>query len=297
MSQGTDSAAAAETTSAGVAAPAPPVQDPPFVLPPAVEQREGIVFATPPGKTLTLDLFRPRERATRPAPGIVFVHGGGWRQGSPRAFWRQAAHLAALGIPGISVSYRFAPDHRFPAQLEDVQAAVRWLRANAGTLGVDPTRIGAAGGSAGGHLVALLGTTDAPVDGVSSRVQAVVAFNGVFDFPTLNTAGASGPRRDLLGEDPQMAQTASPLQHADGTAAPTLLLHGTGDETVPFAQSAAYAARLEALGVPVELVPSAGATHGFYNRPPHYQPALERMTRFFLAALGDPNGASPPPGA
>ena len=283
MAQGRDPATAAGAAGADAA---PPAQDPPFVLPPAVEQRQGIVFATPAGQALTLDLFLPRERPARPAPGIVFVHGGGWRQGTPRAFWRQAAHLAALGVPGISVRYRFAPRYRFPAQLEDVQAAVRWLRTNAAGLGVDAARVGAAGGSAGGHLAALLGTTEAEVDGVSSRVQAVVAFNGVFDFPTLNTAGASGPRRDLLGDDPEVARAASPRLCADGTAAPTLLLHGTADTTVPFAQSAAYAGRLRELGVPVELVPAPGAVHGFHNRPPHYAPALERMTRFFLETLG-----------
>jgi acetyl esterase/lipase len=273
------------------ASPPPPgtaVQDPPFVLPDTVELRQGIVFARPPGKELALDLFLPRRRASTVAPGIVFVHGGGWRGGNPRAFWRQAAHLADLGFPGVSVTYRFAPDFRFPAQLEDVRAAVRWLRGHAAELGVDATRLGAAGGSAGGHLVALLGTTEAVAEGHSARVQAVVAFNGVFDFQSLNTSGASGPRQDLLGGDPRLELEASPLRRADATAAPTLLLHGTDDQTVPFAQAEAFERRLRALGVRVELDPAPGAGHGFFNRPPHFQPTLERMTRFFLDVLGAP---------
>jgi acetyl esterase/lipase len=266
--------------------PGPAVQDPPFVLPDTVELRQGIVFARPPGKELTLDLFLPRRRTTPAAPGIVYVHGGGWRGGNPRAFWRQAAHLASLGFPGATVTYRFAPAYRFPAQLEDVRAALRWLRGHAAELGVDATHIGAAGGSAGGHLVALLGTTEAVADGHSARAQAVVAFNGVFDFRALNTPGASGPRHDLLGGDPQLELEASPLHRADATAAPTLLLHGTDDQTVPFAQAEAFERRLRELGVRVELDAAPGAGHGYFNRPPHFQTTLERMTRFFLDVLG-----------
>ena len=281
------------TMPAAPAAPAaPPAQDPAFVLPDTVELREGIVFARPPGKDLLLDVFLPRQtsrqRQTATAPGIVYVHGGGWRGGNRRAFWRQAAHLAQLGFPGVTLSYRFTPDHRFPAQLEDVRDGVRWLRAHAVELGVDPHRLGAAGGSAGGHLVALLGTTEEIVDGLSAKVQAVAAFNGVFDFQTLDTSGARGPRQDLLGGDPRVAVEASPLHRADATAAPTLLLHGTGDQTVPFTQSTAFQRRLQELGVRTELYSAEDAAHGFFNRPPHFQPTLERMTRFFLDILGTP---------
>ncbi|HEX2185550.1 MAG TPA: alpha/beta hydrolase [Chloroflexota bacterium] len=265
----------------------PPVQEPPFVLPETVELREGIVFARPPGKTLALDLFLPRRRPAAPRPGIVYVHGGGWRGGHRQAFWRQAAHLADLGLPGITITYRFAPEHRYPAQLEDVRAGVAWLRANAAELGVDATRLGAAGGSAGGHLAALLGTTETIADGCSTKVQAVVAFNGVFDFLTLDTIGAAGPRRDLLGGDPQLEREASPLHRADARAAPALLLHGTADQTVPFAQSVAFQRCLAELGVRAELYAAEGAGHGFFNRPPHFRPTLERMTQFFLDVLGE----------
>jgi dipeptidyl aminopeptidase/acylaminoacyl peptidase len=136
--------------------------------------------------------------------------------------------------------------------------------------------------------VALLGTTEAVADGHSARVQGVVAFNGVFDFRTLNTSGATGPRHDLLGGDPRLEQEASPLQQADASAAPTLLLHGTDDQTVPFAQAEAFERRLRELGVRVELGAAPGAGHGYFNRPPHFQPTLERMTRFFLDVLHTP---------
>ena len=264
----------------------PSQMDPPFVLPPTVELRTGIVYARPAGQALQLDLFVPKKRPQTRIPWMVYIHGGGWRGGSPRQFWRHAAHFASLGWPGITVAYRLAPAHRFPAQLEDVQAAVRWLRAQGAELGVDPQRIGAAGGSAGGHLAALLGTTDAVVDGISSRVQAVVAFNGVFDLPALDSERAAGPRSALLGDDPRLAIEASPLHQASSQAAPALLLHGTADETIPFQQAVAFQRRLREYGVRAELYAADGAAHGFFNRPPWYRPTLERMERFLLDVFG-----------
>ncbi|HLH72412.1 MAG TPA: alpha/beta hydrolase [Chloroflexota bacterium] len=264
----------------------PGFNDPPFVLPDTVELRTGIVYSRPSGRELTLDLFLPKHQTGR-KPGMIFVHGGGWRGGTPRQFWRQATHLAALGWPGVSISYRFTPEFHFPSQLEDAQAGVRWLRAHADELGVDPNRIGAAGGSAGGHLVALLGTTNVVVDRIHSRVQAVVSFNGVFDFPTLMTEDAREPRRALLGDDPEAPIRASPLYHVDENAAPTLLLHGTADVTIPIAQSLAFQQKLQACGVRAELFVAEGAAHGFFNRPPFYQPTLERMEHFLREILGD----------
>jgi acetyl esterase/lipase len=250
-----------------------------------VELRQGIVFASPGGQDLTLDLFLPRERQATMSPAGVYVHGGGWRGGNPRQFWRQAARMAEIGWPGICVSYRFTPAHRFPAQIEDVQAAVRWLRSRAADYGVDSERIAAAGGSAGGHLVALLGTTDAVVGGVSARVQAVAAFNGVFDLSGLNTPNAQSPRHALTGGDPGLMRAASPLLHADAQAAPALLLHGTADPTVPYRQSLAFHERLKELGIRTELFSADGAVHGFFNRPPWFHPTLEAMERFFRAVL------------
>jgi len=267
-------------------APGSAFNDPPFVLPENVELREGVVFDRPAGRELCLDLFAPRTRVEG-VPGLVFVFGGGWRTGTTNQFWRQAAHCAALGWPGACLSYRLTPDFRFPSQLEDVQAGVRWLRGHADELGVNPERIGAVGGSAGGHLAALLGTTDCAVDGVHSRVQAVVAFNGVFSFPELSTIPAQAPVRALLGDDPAVSDQASPLHHVDEHAAPTLLLHGSADATVPITQSIAFQRRLQEWGVPAELFVAEGATHGFFNRPPFFQPSSERMERFLRAQIGD----------
>lgn len=260
-------------------------QDPPCVLPPTVRLQHDIIFAHPGGHDLLLDLFLPKQRRG-PVPGMVFLHGGGWRGGSRQQFWRQAIHMATLGIVGICSSYRFVPEFVFPAQLEDAQASVRWLRAQADALGVDAQRIGAAGGSAGGHLAALLGTCEAVVGGLSSRVQAVIAFNGVFDLTSLHTAGGSSAVEGLLGPSRRLAAEASPVVVADASAAPTLLLHGTADTTVPFGQAEAYQRRLRELGIRVELDAADGAAHGYFNRPPYYQATLRRMEQFVRAVLG-----------
>ena len=289
----------ATMTQTSPAAPAPPRPlEPPFVLPPSVELREGIVIAQPDGQPLECQLFLPRERAATPKPGIVWVHGGGWRNKAMegRVLWRQAAHLASLGYPGVNITYRLTTTHQFPAQLEDVQTGVRWVRRHAAELGIDPQRIAAVGESAGGHLAALLATTDAPVDDISSRVQALVAIYGVFDFPSLKTQSSTGAREALLGGDPttaaegsplwERARAASPLYHADATTPPTLLLHGTADTTVPFDQSVRFHQRLRELGVRVDLIPGEAGAHGHIHRPPYYHPALEHMTAFLTEVLG-----------
>ena len=278
--------------------PAPRPLDPPFVLPPSVELREGIIFAQPDDQPLDLQLFLPRERGAAPRPGVVWVHGGGWRNKAMegRVLWRQAAHLASLGYPGVNITYRLTPTYQFPAQLEDVQAGVRWVRRHAVELGIDPRRIGTVGESAGGHLSALLATTDAPIDGISSRVQALVAIYGVFDFPSLMSQGSTGAREALLGGDPTTAEegsplwhrarAASPLYHADATTPPTLLLPGTSDTTVPYDQSVRFHARLRELGVSAELIPGQGGGHGHIHRPPHYHSTLQQMTAFLQEVLG-----------
>ena len=283
---------------ASITPTAPRPLEPPFVLPPSVELREGIVFAQPDGQPLECQLFLPRERDAAPRPGIVWVHGGGWRNKAMegRVLWRQAAHLASLGYPGVNITYRLTPTHQFPAQVEDVQSGVRWVRQHAAELGIDPQRIGTAGESAGGHLAALLATTDAPIDGVSSRVQALVAIYGVFDFLGLKSQGSTGAREALLGGDPahaaegsplwERARAASPLYHAGATTPPTLLLHGTADDLVFFDQSVRFHQRLRELGVRAELIPGEGGGHGHIHRPPHYGPALEQMTTFLKDVLG-----------
>lgn len=154
-----------------------------------VEFRENVVCGKAGTEPLTLHLAKPIG-APAPAPLVVFIHGGGWRMGSKNDHVREIKLAAEQGFVAASVGYRLAPEHQWPAQIQDCKCAVRWLRANASELGLDPARVGAVGGSAGGHLSMLLGTLDdAPAcegDGgcaeQSSKVQAVVSFFGPADM-------------------------------------------------------------------------------------------------------------------
>jgi acetyl esterase/lipase len=284
-------------TPPSIVPPTAPTFDPPVALPPEVELREGIVFARPGGEPLECELFLPRTRSHAPRPGIVWVHGGGWtgKARGGKVLWRQAAHLASLGYPGVNITYRLAPAHTFPAQLEDVWTGLRWLHSHAAELGVDPERIGAVGESAGGHLAMLLGTSASASSGAPPRVQAVVAYYGVFDLPGLWTEPGKAARNALLGGDLDRAaegsllwdraRTGSPLHTADAQTPPVLLLHGTADAIVPFDQSVRFQKRLRELGVWADLVPGVDGAHGHIRRPPFYGPALEQTTAFLAEVL------------
>jgi len=220
-----------------------------------------------------LDLFRPKG-ADGVRPGVVLVHGGGWRGGDKAGYGSLALQLAARGYVAIAVNYRLAPANPHPAQLDDVQRAVRWLRHQAQQYHVDQNRIGSHGGSAGGHLVLFLGSRDTrekgndELSGYSSRVQCVVDFFGPSDFMTepLSAAGAPivegfiGKKRD---EAPDAYRDASPLSFITRNSAPTLMIHGTNDTLVPIAQSERVEQAMKKVGAKVELIRMEGAGHGF----------------------------------
>src|SRR5262249_14964593 len=124
-----------------------------------VELKEDIEYGTGGGEKLKLHLAKPKG-TTAPVPGIVYIHGGGWRAGNKNMHKVMIKEAAADGFVAVSVGYRFTPKHRFPAQIEDCKCAVRWMRAHADELGLDPNHIGAIGFSAGAHLSLMLGTMD-----------------------------------------------------------------------------------------------------------------------------------------
>lgn len=237
-------------------------------------------------RPLTLDLYLPAGQATGGAPVIVYVHGGGWTGGHTRhsgAFenWPGVlASLAARGYVVASLNYRLSGEAPSPAAEQDVKSAVRWLRANATRFGVDKRRVGIWGGSAGGQLAALAGTScgvsaleppvaDAKAPLESNCVQAVVAWYGVFDFAPLATNVTAPPNvaRYLGCDDGACAEEkialASATRHIDRSDPPFLLIHGALDKTVALSQSQNFHAALQASAVKSQLIILPDVDHSF----------------------------------
>lgn len=255
-----------------------------------------------------LDLYLPAN-APGPRPLVIFIHGGGWQGGDKATAAGKAPPLLNLGFAFASINYRLSSDAVFPAQSHDCKAAIRWLRAQAATYNLDPGRIGVWGSSAGGHLVALLGTSggvpflEGSVGGnlgFSSRVQAVADYFGPTDL--LQMGGAhdlcNSPESALLGfclgelkanigdpnyaEELALANMAGPVNHVTPEDPPFHIAHGLEDGTVPWQQSQLLFDALQSTGVPATLRLVPGAGHGL--------PASEDVyvRAFFVERLGTP---------
>ena len=251
----------------------------PFVLPlPAygAKKERDVVYGSVSGVDLKLDLYVPQKPANGPRPVAVYIHGGGWTRGS-KGFGAGMVALGELlqrGYLVAAINYRLAPEFKFPAQIEDAKCAIRFLRAHAGELNLDPGRVGVWGGSAGAHLAALLGMAGASAGfdtsggwtNQSSRVQAVVDMFGPADLSPGVNLGNTRLGRRVFGaksaDDPVLKQ-ASPVTYASKDDPPFLILHGDHDGLVPLKQSERLAAALKAVGVPATLVVVTNASHGF----------------------------------
>lgn len=256
-----------------------------------------IVYGTGDGVELKLDLARPvTDKRTGPAgtPCIVVIHGGAWRMGDKSSHRGEIRQFADEGFVSATIQYRFAPQYKFPAQVEDVKCAVRFLRAHASDYGIDPNRIGAVGFSAGAHLSMMLATLDSDAlageggwSDQSSKVQAAVSFYG----PTLFTADDMPTRTeplvlDFLGgtlaEVPEAYKNASPVTHVDAGDPPMLLFQGTDDPLVPFTQAFQMTTAMTRHGVPgrVELLVGAGHGWGGDEQERSYEETLEFFLRY-----------------
>jgi acetyl esterase/lipase len=248
-------------------------------------------------RPVRMDIYAPRDRS-KPRPAVLWVHGGGWSRGDARTLGAYAnwpavlASLAARGFVVASLDYRLSGEAKFPAQIQDVKAAIRHLRTQSGALGIDPSRVYLWGGSAGGHLASLAAVTcgvteydPQPSTGRLSRsqinalkgikappvddcVQGAALWYGVFDLehvPSVNVAG-------LLGCDPaecrDVARAASPLYRIGKNVPPMLLIHGTKDETVDVSQSKAMTTALKAAGAKAELLLIPDVDHGLTGSTP-----------------------------
>ena len=234
-----------------------------------------LVYGKGAGEDLKLNLGHPKEQ-TGALPCILIIHGGGWAAGKKEDHNTQVRELAQRGYVAATVGYRFAPKHTFPAQIEDVKCAVRFLRANAEKYGIDKDRIGAVGFSAGAHLSMLLGTMDKD-DGLegeggnpeqSSKVNAVVAWFGPTDLTSSDWPEQTGKiLMNFLGgsknEKLDLYKKASPLTYVNKGDAPMLLIQGTKDVLVPWTQATYMAEALSKAGVYGRVDLIVGANHGW----------------------------------
>lgn len=247
-------------------------------VPPGVRVIRDLTYAGE-SQSQKLDLYMTPSVGPRPA--VLFIHGGGWRGRDKAEFPWYCAMLAQYGYVTASVNYRLSDEAKYPAQIEDVQEAVRWLRRNAATYGINPHQIGVVGGSAGGHLAALLGG----MEDEGSRVQAVVACFAPVDL--VDNGDPTSAERQLMGvahnENPQLWNNASASTHISPNDPPVLLIHGDQDETVPLFVSERYHDRLKRGGVQTQFFVVRGAAHAFRGR--HINPSLEQIDGIVLKFL------------
>lgn len=260
---------------------------------PDVEVLADLEYGAVDGTPLLLDACLPPDRDPSAAavPGIVVVHGGSWREGRKDSVgWRAVCTwLAASGYPAFSVDYRLAPEHPFPSGFADVQSAVAWLRSpeQAERFGIDPDRLGVFGGSAGGNLAALLGTTGRGALTQGSRVAAVAELSGPIDLTGVAITDDFIPiQLEYLGcasfANCPTAAPASPGTHVDPTDPPFLVAHSTA-EKIPLAQSDRFVERLRAAGIDVEYYVAEGTLHSIALLDDDLK---SRILAFFARTLG-----------
>ena len=263
-------------------------------VPEGITVHRDLAYVTDRHERQKLDLYVPDKGESLPL--IIWVHGGAWRGGS-KEHYTPMEYLKA-GYAGASINYRLSQHATFPAQIEDVKAAVRWLRANAETYRLDPNRFAVWGSSAGGHLVAMLGTAG-DVDTfevgenleVSSKVQAVVDYFGPTDFLQMDAQrlpdglvhdAPDSPESQLVGgpiqEHKDRVAKANPITYVSKDDPPFLIIHGDQDKLVPYQQSVLLNKALEEVGVPVTFYKVEGGGHGWFR-----DPKVPALTKAFLA--------------
>ena len=262
--------------------PSPPAPQRP--IPDSVEAHQNLEYS--PG--LLLDVYVPKTKPAKPPPLVVWIHGGAWQNGSKEN--PPSLALTAHGFAAASIRYRLSQQAPMPAQIDDCRAAIRWLRQNAARFGYDGARIGVWGSSAGGHLVALLGTLG---EG-DSKVQAVVDWFGptalrrMSMYPSrMDHDSPASPESRLVGgpvqQNAELADKANPITYVDKTDPPFLIQHGDADPLVPMEQSELLRDALVKAGVPVELTIFHRAGHGgpAFQTPDN----LAKVVDFFRKSL------------
>lgn len=268
-------------------------------LPAGIEGKLDLSYADTDNPRQRLDLYLPKMRKSeKPLPVVVFIHGGGWRNGDKSSGANNVGRYVASGeYAGVSVGYRLSGETQWPAQIHDCKAAIRWIKAHAGEYNLDPQKIGVWGSSAGGHLVSMLGTSGdvKELEGTlgkhldqDSKVTCVANYYGPENFLTMirqpsqidRTQGDDYPEALLLGgsvtEREAVAREASPVTHVSEGDSPFFTAHGTDDPVVPFAQGEEIHAALIKAGVPSILQQMTHGGHGFRS-----DVLDERLKQFF----------------
>lgn len=268
-------------------------------LPRSVTAFPELVYATHGKREMTLDLYQPK-RGQGPFPAVVFIHGGGWYKGDPSSYTAMAQQLAAQGYVTLNIFYRLSGEAPFPAAIQDCKAAVRWARANATQYKIDPKRIGSVGGSAGGHLSGLLGTSGRSKElnsggenaDYSSQIQACVVMAGSMDLTSKRSQLASreDPRRRMstfMGGNFRKAKStfilASPITHVSKATPPMLFMDGEFDS--PGERYPEIIEKLDTLGIHHESHVIKNAPHPFWSSHPFFDPSLDILARFFDKTL------------
>lgn len=256
---------------------------------------ENVTYARYASREMQLDLYAPADTNGGPLPCVVCVHGGGWANGSRLGFRRIAQALAHKGFVAATVSYRLSGEQPFPAAIQDVKASVRYLRANASRFNINPDRIGAMGHSAGGHLVALLATSNGiePFDAtgdfphISSRIQAAVPMGARTDLLSAHNGEITRSERGAIwrqflsgsqDQSPETYRAASPLTHLTSDDPPMLFLTGELDDEATRAGTFRNKAAELNVKTEVKIFPNAG--HGFFNTPETFAKMIDEVAKF-----------------
>ena len=265
----------------------------------AMRPTRSVAYKTVKGAKLTMHIFEPEgHKPSERRPAIVFFFGGGWVGGTPQQFYPQCKYLASRGMVAISAEYRVRNRHgATPYEcVTDGKSAIRWARASAAKLGMDPNRLAAGGGSAGAHVAACTGVVDGLEEAgedasVSSKPNALVLFNPplLLDWEEWKKRGIPEERLDDIrqrfkGQDPRRV---SPCHHVGAGAPPTLILHGEADTTIPIQTARAYVEAAKRAGSRCELAAYEGQGHGFFNfgRGEAFYQTMREVDRF-LVSLG-----------
>ncbi|MBX7170974.1 MAG: alpha/beta hydrolase fold domain-containing protein [Pyrinomonadaceae bacterium] len=287
-----------DTAEKGAIQKYPFITRPSSKVPENIEFQKGLVYAKYGEREMHVDLFKPKGKGKFPA--VIIVHGGAWITGHYTMENPLAIALAQRGYVAVTVEHRLSNEKKYPAQIHDLKASVRWLRANAKNFGIDENRIGAVGASSGGHLVAFLGVTNdlAKFEGnggntnFSSRVQSVVDIDGTATFidPGNIEKEIKGPydtNTRLTGftyaQNPEIWKEASPITHVYKNSAPTLFLNSSSNR--PFQQREEMCAKLNALGITSEIIVVPDTPHPFWLFKPWFDVTVENIDKFFKKTL------------